>query len=196
MISNKSKRPEAESVSWMTKQLDELKASGSPAYQDVLDQLVKINKADIIARNAYLHGKTSADDYMERLGHRLMDIQFEPGVEEKEFPYRRDNGKPVSLHATTLLRKFEAMQINERLNDAHSRIDSKARFMAQTGLVPTDNIVKPTTETDEWSAKASAWANTDPDTIKPDEILADADFGHVARRHRRARGLGRGRGRR
>jgi hypothetical protein len=176
MISNKTERPVADSTAWMAQQLDELKASGSPAYDDVLAQLVKINKADIIARNAYLHGKTPADDYMQKLGHRLMDIQFEPGNEAKEFPYRRDNGKIVSLHATTLLRKFEAMQINERLNDVQRRLDNDARRMAQTGLIPTDHIVKPT---DEWSAKASEWANTDPDTIKADEVLVDADFGHL-----------------
>ncbi len=176
MISKKSERPVADSTAWMAQQLDELKASGSPAYDDVLDQLVKINKADIIARNAYLHGKTSADDYMQKLGHRLMDIQFDPNDPAKEFPYRRDNGKIVSLLATTLLRKFEAMQINERLNDVQRRMDNDVRRMSQTGLTPTDTIVKPT---DTWKVDANAWANTDPDTIKPDQIIGDKDFGYL-----------------
>lgn len=176
MTSSKPAPAKAESLVWMERQLNELKAAGSPVYSELLDHLVMINSADQRARNALIHGKSDPQDYIRKREERLFDLEFNPHANPaSEFPYLRKDGTPASLAATTLLRKFETILISERLEEAHKRVgdalkeaDIRARRMKDSGLVPADNIIAPQ---DEWQRRASEWANTDPDQIQVDEFV-------------------------
>lgn len=174
MTSSKSAPAKAESLTWMEQQLNELKAKGSPVYSELLDQLLVIRIADQKARNALIHDKANPQEYIAKLEDRLIAIEFNPaGNPDSEYPYRRKDGSPATLLTTTLLRKFETIQISERLQEAHKRVgdeikesDARMRLMKQTGLVPTETLVKPYVEPD--------WAST-----LPDQIIGDADYKNV-----------------